>query len=333
MLSLFTQNILCQTHNVTFQVNMSNEASIASSISIAGNFQSAAGYPSDWSPGSTLLTDPNQDSVYSITVQIPAGSYEFKYLNGVAWGTDESVPGACQVNGNRALTVASDTTLDPICFGTCMICPACSPTFSTDAITTCDSHTWIDGNTYTVSNNTATHTLTNAAGCDSVVTLDLTINSVSDLTTSITGVTISSNSSGATYQWLDCDNNNSPIISETGQSFTATANGNYAVEITENGCTDTSACVAITTVGIIENSFVNELLMYPNPTTGNFSVDLGDNFNSIKVKLTDINGKLIQTTDYNNSQILNLNIVGPAGIYLLTIESAEQRAVIRLVKQ
>ena len=45
----------------------------------------------------------------------------------------------------------------------------------TDVITACDSYTWIDGNTYTSSNNSATHTLTNTAGCDSVVSLDLTI--------------------------------------------------------------------------------------------------------------------------------------------------------------
>ena len=35
----------------------------------------------------------------------------------------------------------------------------------------CDTYTLIDGNTYTASNNTATFTLTNSAGCDSVVTL------------------------------------------------------------------------------------------------------------------------------------------------------------------
>ena len=46
----------------------------------------------------------------------------------------------------------------------------------TDVQSACDSYTWIDGNTYTASNNTATHTLTNAAGCDSLVTLDLTVN-------------------------------------------------------------------------------------------------------------------------------------------------------------
>ena len=40
----------------------------------------------------------------------------------------------------------------------------------------CNTYTWIDGNTYTASNNTATYTLVNAAGCDSVVTLNLTVN-------------------------------------------------------------------------------------------------------------------------------------------------------------
>ena len=39
----------------------------------------------------------------------------------------------------------------------------------------CDSYTWIDGNTYTESNNTATVTYTNQYGCDSVVHLNLTI--------------------------------------------------------------------------------------------------------------------------------------------------------------
>ena len=36
--------------------------------------------------------------------------------------------------------------------------------------------TWIDGITYSASNNTATHTFINSVGCDSVVTLNLTIN-------------------------------------------------------------------------------------------------------------------------------------------------------------
>ena len=51
----------------------------------------------------------------------------------------------------------------------------CNTVYRIDTIDSCNSYTWIDGNTYTSSNNTATYTLTNAAGCDSVITLDLTI--------------------------------------------------------------------------------------------------------------------------------------------------------------
>ena len=71
-----------------------------------------------------------------------------------------------------------------------------------------DTYTWIDGNTYTASNNTATWTLTNAAGCDSVVTLDLTINNSNagvdtqvhrDTYTWIDGVTYTSSNNTATW--------------------------------------------------------------------------------------------------------------------------------------
>ena len=65
----------------------------------------------------------------------------------------------------------------------------------TEVITVCDTYTWIDGVTYTSSNNTATWTLTNAAGCDSVVTLDLTI------LDSNTGVDVQEHCD--TYTWID----------------------------------------------------------------------------------------------------------------------------------
>ncbi|MFN5912298.1 MAG: beta strand repeat-containing protein, partial [Bacteroidota bacterium] len=78
----------------------------------------------------------------------------------------------------------------------------------TDVITACDSYTWIDGVTYTASNNSATFTLTNAAGCDSVVTLNLTINNSTtgtdvitacDSYTWIDGVTYTASNNSATF--------------------------------------------------------------------------------------------------------------------------------------
>ena len=84
----------------------------------------------------------------------------------------------------------------------------------TDVITACDSYTWIDGNNYTSSNNTATWTLTNAVGCDSVVTLDLTINN-SSVGTEIAEACDS-------YTWIDGNtytaSNNSAMYTFAGGS-------------------------------------------------------------------------------------------------------------------
>jgi len=68
-------------------------------------------------------------------------------------------------------------------------------TYSTDTIVDCNSHIWIDGNNYFSSNNTATYTLTNTAGCDSIVTLNLTILNSSSSTDSITACD--------SYTWID----------------------------------------------------------------------------------------------------------------------------------
>ena len=53
---------------------------------------------------------------------------------------------------------------------------------STDNVIACNSYTWIDGNTYTASNSSATFTDTNVDGCDSIITLNLTVNYSSDTT-------------------------------------------------------------------------------------------------------------------------------------------------------
>jgi len=56
----------------------------------------------------------------------------------------------------------------------------------TDSYVVCDSMTWIDGNTYTVSNNSATHIIPNSVGCDSIITLDLIVNNSKTFTNIVT---------------------------------------------------------------------------------------------------------------------------------------------------
>jgi len=88
----------------------------------------------------------------------------------------------------------------------------------------------------------------------------------------------------------------------------------------------------VNTIGINELE-AGSFLIYPNPTVGNFSIDLRLNCESVNVHITDITGKLIQSNSYNNSKFLEMTLENPAGVYLLVIESKEKKEVIRLVKE
>ena len=55
------------------------------------------------------------------------------------------------------------------------------------------------------------------------------------------------------------------INNATSQSFSANNNGNYAVEVSYNGCIDTSNCFLITNV--IDTCFVNDTLIFIDTIT------------------------------------------------------------------
>ncbi len=121
---------------------------------------------------------------------------------------------------------------------------------------------------------TYTVTITDVNMCTGTQTVSISEPAALDITTNTNSITITANATGVSYQWIDCGNANAEIAGETNQSFTATTNGNYAVVVTNGACSDTSACVAITTVGI-NSEFLNPnsaLKIYPNPTSGIFIV-------------------------------------------------------------
>jgi uncharacterized repeat protein (TIGR01451 family) len=168
---------------------------------------------------------------------------------------------------------------------------------------------------------------------DTLVTLNLIINKVSDVSTVLNGNTIKANNASATYQWLDCENNYTVIPGATDQTFAATADGNYAVQLIENNCVDTSACVAITTVGIIDNSFTDKFIIYPNPTTGQLFIQFDGVQDELSVSLYTLDGKLLESNITKNAAQLSYEINAPAGIYLLKISNKYQEATVRVVKE
>jgi PDZ domain-containing secreted protein len=189
----------------------------------------------------------------------------------------------------------------------------------TDVITACDSYTWIDGIAYTASNNSATHILTNAAGCDSIVTLDLTINTVDNGITQLDDITLQSDVSNAQYQWVDCSNNYQPINGETDQVFIAYANGDYALIVTENNCADTSDCVTINAVGL--NNILTDVILnvFPNPTSNSFTISSDILLNS-DFKIVDSQGReVLKGSIYGKEKTVNISKFSK-GVYLVVFD-------------
>ena len=154
-----------------------------------------------------------------------------------------------------------------------------------------------------------------------------------DTSVSLNGTTLSGvNVVGASYQWLNCNNNFAQISGATAASFTPTSNGNYALQVTRNGCTDTSACYTVSAVGLDELQPGNTIRAYPNPTGGELSIDLlraGD----YTLQVMDLSGKLVVAPlRFNRDARLEMKSL-EAGTYLLEIrdESGNSRTL-RIVR-
>jgi hypothetical protein len=211
----------------------------------------------------------------------------------------------------------------------------CNATSSSFSVTECAEYTVPSGDeTYNFSGTqTVMDTIPNSCGGDSLMTINLTINPMPDTTTAVSMVTITSGQVGGTYQWIDCGNGNSFITGATNDSYSATANGDYAVIVTLNGCSDTSACVNISTVGIDDNKVDFDVKLSPNPTTGNVIVDLGA-VNDANISITNITGeKVFQMYSENERQVkISLNDFSK-GVYFVNIQGSNHKEVIKLIKQ
>ena len=172
----------------------------------------------------------------------------------------------------------------------------------TDTQIACDSLTWIDGITYTSSNNTATHTLTAANGCDSIVSLDLTIHYspvfsfASDTITACNtdSVLIDAGSGFNFYAWSNGANT---------QQIYAPQNGVYSVTVTDaNGCS-------------VNDSTLVDLLNF-DIYVDNSTICLGD---SVSISLESNDGNLILNSGTHYSDNIRTNVIGDNNINQKTL--------------
>ena|GEM_PF-4830125 len=223
-----------------------------------------------------------------------------------------------QVTGNYAVEIIQESCTDTSDCHYVFVCT--SETYLVQE-TACDEFTW-NGNTYTES-GVFSDTLVTSMGCDSIIQLDLTINSV-ELSVSQNDSALFADVTNAEYQWLDCDDSFSEIPNETDQHFYPEITGSYAVEITQNGCTEVTDCYPIMIISVVEAEMeTGGFIAYPNPSDGKIIVEKLDAESPelLPYEIKDMTGKIVlRGVLRNHRNLIDLSET-PPGAYLLNLEN------------
>lgn len=151
------------------------------------------------------------------------------------------------------------------------------------------------------------------------------------VTTTISNIT--ANQSGATYQWLDCNNNMAIIPSETGQTFTPSANGTYAVEVTVGSCIEVSNCVNFNTLGVVDGFNKGNVEVFPNPVTSILTIKIPKAIHKAMLSIVSIEGKEVLKKPINKQYVEVDFLQFANGIYFVNIENEGRTLSYKVVKE
>ena len=81
------------------------------------------------------------------------------------------------------------------------------------------------------------------------------------------------------------------------------------------------------------NELSSAFKVYPNPTSSEVSVNLGNTYKTVSLTLTNVLGQEVSQTNLKNIMQTRMSIPGSTGIYFLTIKADQETKVIKLLKR
>lgn len=244
------------------------------------------------------------DELSGNLIDLPVGSYNLTLVGWEGELTDGGTwPSTFTVHPSEA--TASEAT----------ICPGEEIELGTQTITTAGEYT---------------EPFETIFGCDSIVTLTVDVHEV-EVGVSASDYTLTATETEATYQWLDCNEGWIEISGANEQTFEPLMNGSYAVIVDDGFCVDTSDCFDITALSLQSNS-MSQLNVFPNPTSGQFSVQLGENLSNGIIRLHNAGGQLIQEKQFTETGLVEFNTSLSPGVYFISLYvDRKQQEIIKLV--
>lgn len=78
---------------------------------------------------------------------------------------------------------------------------------------------------------------------------------------------------------------------------------------------------------------LDNVSVYPNPTTKEITLDLGKFYQEVNIAVTNLTGRMILNRSLQNSSITRLELEGVAGVYFVRIQTEEGIATLKIIKE
>jgi hypothetical protein len=197
----------------------------------------------------------------------------------------------------------------------------------------CVNYTWdATGKTYYFSDTAIKATLQSAAGCDSIVYLNLVIKNV-DATAIVDGLTVKAKISGLEYQWIDCEDGNAEIKGATRQSYSPITSGKFAVIVKDYSCSNQSECFSIEVpINSINSKSNDQFKVYPNPFNDEINIEFKQPLQNATIEIKELSGKTVFKENYSLIDKLNIPLELPNGMYLIEIQSNQNYWIQKITK-
>jgi PKD repeat protein len=289
------------------------------------------------------VTGGTSGYTYSLNAGAPQGSGSFSGLAVGNYTVDITDANGCTTSTSFSITNpnAPTATVSPmaaLCNGDCNGQAAASVSGGTTPYT----YLWSNGATTATASNLCagsyTVTVTDAAGCQT--TSNATVSQPATLAVTGSGtdelngndgtvsITTTGGTTGYTYSWTGPNG-----FTSTSEDLTGLAAGTYSVTVTDaNGCSETFQTTISSQVGVDEVNGGRNIVVYPNPNTGDFFIYLGEQFNEeVVINIYAADGRLVHHASGTIRGAYHVSLELSSGVYITEVNDASGRVLQRVV--